>query len=97
MRTNKFFLTILLGVIVFQLNARPKYRIQSWVYLGTTYYLPERRVKIRIQNLQLPIRIWKSGAYPYTSKQAAEEIINNWETDEKAKREWKQSIYFEVK
>lgn len=97
MNKNKLFLSILLGVMVFELSAKPKYRIQSWVYLGATYYLPERKVKIRIRNLELPIRIWTPGAYPYTNKQAAEEIINNWKYDEKAKKEWKQSIYTEIK
>lgn len=95
MNKNKLFLSILLGVMVFELSARPKYRIQTWVYMGATYYLPERKVKVRIGKLELPIRVWRSGAYPFNSKQNAEEIINNWKADEKAKKDWKKSKYIE--
>lgn len=95
MKTNKLFLTILLGVIVFQLSAKPKYRIESWIYRGETYYLPEKKVRIYFMKIPLPISVWKSGAYPFNSKQNAEEIINNWKADEKAKKDWKKSKYIE--
>ena len=97
MNINKVLLTILLGVIVFQLNAKPKYRIESWIYQGETYYLPEKKVRVIVKGIPLPISVWRNGAYPFTDKQAAEQIINNWKEDEKAKQEWKQSIYFEIK
>ena len=95
MNINKFFLTILLGVIVFELSAKPKYRIETWIYNGSTYYLPERKVRIYIKGIPLPISVWRSGDFPYNSKQNAENIINNWKADEKAKKDWKKSKYIE--
>ena len=51
MKINKFILLILLGVIVFELNAKPRYRIETWVYRGETYYLPQRKVKFTIKKI----------------------------------------------
>lgn len=95
MKTNKLFLTILLGVIVFELSAKPKYRIETWIYRGATYYLPEKKERVYIKRIPLPISVWRSGAYPFTNKQAAENIINNWKADEQAKKDWKSS-YIEI-
>lgn len=97
MSTNKLLLTILLGVIVFQLNARPQYRIQSWVYNGQDYYLPEQRVWYKTNYFYLPFKVWKPGSYPFLYKHQAEEIIQNWKNDKEEKRKYKQSIYIEVK
>jgi hypothetical protein len=96
MKINKFILLILLGVIVFELNAKPRYRIETWVYRGETYYLPQRKVKFTIKKIRLPFRVWKSGSYPFTNKIEAEQIIKNWKEDEQAKKEFKQSLYFEI-
>lgn len=96
MSTNKLLLTILLGVIVFQLNAKPQYRIESWVYNGELHYLPQQRVWYKTNYFYLPFKIWKSGAYPFKYKSQAEEIIQNWKNDKEEKRKYKQSIYIEV-
>lgn len=96
MNKSKFILLILLGVIVFELNAKPKYRIETWIYRGETYYLPQRKVKFTIRKIRLPFRVWKSGSYPFTNQNEAEEIIKNWKEDEKAKKEFKKSSYIEV-
>ncbi len=86
---------MLLGVIT--LEAKPKYRIETWVENGTRYYLPERRVWFKTNYFYLPFKIWVSGAYPFQHKSQAEEIINNWRADYMAKKEYKQSEFIEVK
>ncbi len=96
MNKSKFILLMLLGVIVFELNAKPKYRIETWVYRGATYYLPQKRVWYRTNYFYLPFKVWKSGAYPYTNQKAAEQIIENWKEDEKAKKEFKKSNYIQI-
>jgi len=97
MKPNKFFLVILLGVIVSQLNANPKYRIETWVYRGERYYLPQKKTKVTIKNIKLPFSVWKSGSYPFTNQNAAEQIIKNWKEDEEAKKEFKKSSYIEIR
>jgi hypothetical protein len=88
-------IVMLLGVIT--LEAKPKYRIETWVENGTRYYLPERRVWFKTNYFYLPFKIWVSGAYPFQHKSQAEEIINNWRADYMAKKEYKQSEFIEVK
>jgi len=79
---NKLFLVLmLLGVTT--LEAKPKYRIQTWVYNGTRYYLPEHKV-------------WKSGSYPFQHKSQAEDIIENWKNERQAKMDYKRSEFIEV-
>jgi len=85
---------LLLGVIT--VEGKPKYRIQSWVYDGTTYYLPERRVWYKTNYFYLPFKVWKSGSYPFQHKSQAEDIINNWKNDLQAKMEYRNSRYIFV-
>ncbi len=85
---------LLLGVIT--VEGKPKYRIQTWVYDGTTYYLPERRVWYKTNYFYLPFKVWKSGSYPFQHKSQAEDIINNWKNDLQAKREYRNSRYIFV-
>ena len=85
---------LLLGVIT--VEGKPKYRIQTWVYDGTTYYLPQRRVWYKTNYFYLPFKVWKSGSYPFQHKSQAEDIINNWKNDLQAKREYRNSRYIFV-
>jgi uncharacterized protein YxeA len=85
---------LLLGVIT--VEGKPKYRIQTWVYDGTTYYLPEQRVWYKTNYFYLPFKVWKSGSYPFQHKSQAEDIINNWKNDLQAKREYRNSRYIFV-
>jgi hypothetical protein len=85
---------MLLGVI--GLEAKPKYRIETWVDNGTKYYLPQRKVWFRTNYFTLPIKVWVSGAYPFQHKFQAEEIIQNWKDDYQAKKEYRRSEYIIV-
>jgi len=96
MKLTKLFLTILLGVMVLQLNAKPKYRIETWVVNGERQYLPQKRVWYRTNYFYLPFKVWHSGSYSFQHKSQAEEIIQNWKADEKAKKEWRKSTYIEI-
>ncbi len=97
MNKSKFILLILLGVIVFELNAKPRYRIETWVTNGERQYLPQKRVWYRTNYFYLPFKVWKSGSYSFKYKSQAEEIIENWKADEKAKKEWRKSTFIEIK
>lgn len=83
---------MLLGVIT--LEARPKYRIESWVYNGSTYYLPQQRVWYRTNYFPLPFKVWKSGSYPFLYKSQAQDIIQNWKNDYQEKMDYKKSKYY---
>lgn len=85
---------MLLGVVT--LEAKPKYRIESWVYEGTTYYLPQKKVWYRTNYFYLPFKVWHSGSYPFMHKSQAEEIINNWKSEYNAKLAYKKSRYYIV-
>jgi hypothetical protein len=85
---------LLLGVIT--VEGKPKYRIQTWVYDGTTYYLQQRQVWYKTNYFYLPFKVWKSGSYPFQHKSQAEDIINNWKNDLQAKREYRNSRYIFV-
>jgi hypothetical protein len=85
---------MLLGVVT--LEAKPKYRIESWVYQGTTYYLPQKTVWYRTNYFYLPFKVWHSGSYPFMHKSQAEEIINNWKSEYNAKLAYKKSRYYIV-
>ena len=86
---------LLLGVITVEGN--PKYRIETWVDNGTRYYLPQQKVWYKTNYFYLPIKVWVSGAHPFQHKSQAEEIINNWNQDYIAKKEYKNSEYIIVK
>ncbi len=96
MNKAKFILLILLGVMVFELNARPKYRIETWIADGQRQYLPQRRGWYRTNYFYLPFKVWYSGSYSFQHQSQAEEIIQNWKADEKAKKEWRKSTYIEI-
>lgn len=85
---------MLLGVVT--LEAKPKYRIETWVDNGVRYYLPQKKVWFRTNYFYLPFKVWKSGSYPFQYKSQAEEIINNWHSDYIAKREYKHSEFINV-
>lgn len=86
---------MLLGVIT--LEGKPKYRIESWVYNGYTYYLPQKKVWFKTDNFYLPIKVWQSGSYPFLYKSQAEEIIQNWKDDYQSKIDYKRSEFIEIK
>lgn len=92
----KRIITVLLLLGVMTVEGKPKYRIQTWVYNGTTYYLPQRRVWYKTNYFYLPFKVWKSGSYPFQHKSQAEDIINNWKNDLQAKREYRNSRYIFV-
>jgi hypothetical protein len=77
-------------------EGKPKYRIESWVYNGTTYYLPQKRVWYRTNYFYLPFKVWRSGSYPFQHMSQAEEIIDNWKKDYQEKRDYKKSRYYMV-
>ncbi len=83
---------MLLGVIT--LEARPKYRIESWVYNGSTYYLPQQKVWYRTNYFYLPFKVWKSGSYPFLYKSQAQDIIQNWKDSHQEKMDYKKSKYY---
>lgn len=97
MNKSKFILLILLGAIVFELNAKPRYRIESWVVNGQRQYLPQRRVWYRTNYFYLPFKVWQSGSYSFQYKEDAEQIIENWKQDEKEKKEYRKSTFIEIK
>lgn len=82
---------MLLGVTT--LEAKPKYRIETWVYNGQRYYLPQRMEWYKTNYFYLPFKVWKSGAYPFQHKFQAEEIINNWKKDYQDKINYKRSEF----
>ncbi len=92
----KRIITVLLLLGVMTVEGKPKYRIQTWVYEGTTYYLPQQQVWYKTNYFYLPFKVWKSGSYPFQHKSQAEDIINNWKNDLQAKREYRNSRYIFV-
>ena len=87
-------ISLLLGVMTTE--GKPKYRIESWVYNGTTYYLPQQKVWYKTNYFPLPFKVWKSGSYPFQHKSQAEDIINNWKEEQQARRDYKDSRYIFV-
>jgi hypothetical protein len=92
----KKLLVVLMLLGVTTLEAKPKYRIETWVQNGTRYYLPERTDWYRTNYFKLPFKVWKAGSYPFQHKFQAEEIIQNWKDEYQAKREYKRSEYIEI-
>lgn len=86
---------MLLGVMT--LEAKPKYRIETWVDNGTIYYLPERTEWYRTNYFKLPFKVWVSSSYPFQNKLQAEEIIDNWKKDHQEKTAYKRSEFIEIK
>ncbi len=83
---------MLLGVMT--LEASPKYRIETWVYKGTKFYLPQRKVWYRTNYFPLPFKVWESSSFPFQNKTEAEQIIENWKEDYKEKKEFRKSRYY---
>lgn len=86
---------MLLGVIT--LEAKPKYRIETFVINGTRMYQPQQKVWFRTSMGTLPFKVWVSGDYPFQHKEAAEEIIENWKSDYRMKKEYRRSEYIQIK
>jgi len=85
---------MLLGVIT--LEAKPKYRIETFVINGTRMYQPQQKVWFRTSMGTLPFKVWVSGDYPFPHKEAAEQIIENWKSDYEMKKEYRRSEYIKV-
>ncbi len=90
---------MLLGAMT--LEAKPKYRIETWVYSGDRYYLPQKRIWASIYiggigKIPLPFKVWQSGSYPFNRKEEAEGIIRNWKEDYQAKVDYYQSEYIPI-
>jgi hypothetical protein len=86
---------MLLGVVT--LEAKPKYRIETFVVNGTRMYQPQQKVWFRTSMGTLPFKVWVSGDYPFQNKFQAEEIIKNWKLDYQLKKEYKRSEYIQIK
>ncbi len=97
MNKTKFILLILLGAMVFELNAKPRYRIETWVVNGERQYLPQRREWYRTNYFYLPFKVWYSGSYSFKYQSQAEQIIENWKQYEREKKEYRKSTYIEIK
>ena len=93
----KKLLLVLMLLGVMTLEGKPKYRIETWVYGGQRYYLPQRKVWFRTNYFTLPFKVWKSGAYPFHNQYQAEQIIQNWKDDYQAKLDYRRSEYIEIK
>jgi hypothetical protein len=85
---------MLLGVIA--LEAKPKYRIETFVVNGTRMYQAQQKVWFRSSMGTLPFKVWVSGDYPFQNKFQAEEIIENWKLDYKQKKEYKRSQFINI-
>ena len=85
---------MLLGVIT--LEAKPKYRIETFVVNGIRMYQPQQKVWFRTSMGILPFKVWVSGDYPFQNKSQAEEIIKNWQYDYQQKKEYKRSEYINI-
>jgi hypothetical protein len=85
---------MLLGVVT--LEAKPKYRIETWVLNGQVQYLAQKKVWARTNYFPLPFKIWASGSYPFQYKSQAEDVIRNWEQNEIDKKKYKNSEYIYI-
>jgi len=86
---------MLLGVVT--LEAKPKYRIETFVINGTRMYQPQQKVWFRTSMGTLPFKVWVSGDYPFQHKSQAEEIIENWKLDYQMKKEYRHSEFIQIK
>ena len=96
-KVSVIMLTILMLLGVITLEAKPKYRIETWVYRGQRYYLPQKKVWYRTNYFPLPFKVWYSASYPFHNQFQAEEIIQNWKEDYEAKKKYRNSTYIELK
>ena len=85
---------MLLGVMTSE--AKPKYRIETFLINGTRMYQPQQKVWFRTSMGTLPFKVWVSGDYPFQHKEAAEQIIENWKYDYKIKKEYRRSEYINI-
>jgi hypothetical protein len=92
----KIFLMVLLLLGVVTMEGKPKYRIQTWKYDGTTYYLPQKKVWATTNYFTLPYKVWESGSYPFQHKSQAEEIIKEWKKSVEDKNDYRISQYVYV-
>jgi hypothetical protein len=92
----KIFLMVLLLLGVVTMEGKPKYRIQTWKYDGTTYYLPQKKVWATTNYFTLPYKVWESGSYPFQHKSQAEEIIKEWKKSVQDKNDYRISQYVYV-
>ena len=88
-------LIMLLGVTT--LEAKPKYRIETWFQDEYQYFLPQKKVWYKTNYFPLPFKVWISGDYPFQHKSQAEQIIENWEYDYQLKRKYKKSEFIYIK
>lgn len=93
---KRLIILISLSLGVVTTEGKPKYRIESWMYNGTTFYLPQKKVWLKTNYFYLPIKVWESGSYPFQHKSQAEEIIQNWKNDYREKLEYKRSRFYMV-
>ena len=86
-------LLMLSGVITAE--GKPKYRIESWVYRGTTYYLPQQKIWYKTNYFPLPFKVWISASHPFQHRSQADEIINNWKIYHQENQDYKRSkVYY---
>jgi len=90
-----FLVLMLLGVIT--LEAKPKYRIETWVDNGVQFYLPQKKVWYKTNYFPLPFKVWVSGDYPFQNKYQAEEIIENWNQSDIDIKKYKNSEFIYIK
>lgn len=93
---KRLIILISLTLGVMSTEGKPKYRIETWVRNGTTFYLPQKRVWMETNYFSLPIKVWESGSYPFQYKYQAENIIQNWKDAYREKTEHKKSYYYTV-
>lgn len=86
---------MLLGVIT--LEAKPKYRIETWIDNNQQYYLPQRLLWYKTNYFYLPFKVWKSSDHPFQNKSQAEEIIKNWKQSEIEIKNYKKSEFIYIK
>jgi hypothetical protein len=85
---------MLLGVVT--LEAKPKYRIETWYLNGQKQYMPQKRVWASTNYFTLPYKIWVSGAYPFQYQSQAEDVIKSWEQAEEERRKYRKSEFIYI-
>jgi hypothetical protein len=88
-------LIMLLGVTT--LEAKPKYRIETWFQDEYQYFLPQKKVWYKTNYFPLPFKVWISGDYPFQNKDQAEEIIKNWNQSDIDRKKYKKSEFIYIK
>lgn len=93
---KRLIILISLSLGVMTTEGKPKYRIESWVHNGTTFYLPQKKVWLKTNYFYLPIKVWESGSYPFQHKSQAEGIIQNWKDSYQNRINYRKSSYYMV-